>query len=266
MKRNTLSSFLLIGCLSLSIGCRPKKVIVTTPPVTAAQENAPVKVDEKPKNLLLLKSKDLAFNTLSLKGKANLSVDGEENNVTMNIRIQKDKKIWVSVTGIAGIEGARAVITPDSLLLLNRLQKTYTKKPFSYIYGFTNKQINFGLLQAVISGNTINDFMKTESALIQENGVWVLSGTKGELSYRNVFNTLLKITETTLNDAKSAQALKVNYGEYTSINNALFPSNLKISSMSGAKSIKIDIEFVKIESNVPVEFPFSVPKNFEVIN
>jgi hypothetical protein len=266
MKRNILNSFLLLGCLLLSIGCRPKKVIVATPPVTAGQENAAVKVDEKPKNIELLKSKDLPFNTLSLKGKANLNVDGDENNVTMNIRIQKDKKIWVSVTGIAGIEGMRAVITPDSLLLLNRLQKTFTKKPFSYIYGFTNKQINFKLLQAVISGNTITDFMTEQSALVQQNGVWVLSGTMGDLSYQSVFNTLLKITETTLNDAKAAQALKVNYGAYTTVNNALFPSTLKISSMSGPKSIKIDIEFVKIESNVPVEFPFSVPKNFEVIN
>ncbi len=265
MKRNTLNSILLIGCLLFSIGCRPKKVIVTTPPVTS-QETATVKVDEKPKNLQLLKSKDLLFSTLSLKGKANLNVGGDENNVTMNIRIQKDKKIWVSVTGIAGIEGMRAVITPDSLLLLNRLEKTFTKKPFSYIYGFTNKQINFNLLQAIISGNTISDFMTEKSALVQENGVWVLSGTNGDLTFRNVFNTLLKVDETTLNDPKSAQALKVNYGEYTTINNSLFPSTLKISSMSGAKSIKIDIEFVKIESNVPVEFPFSVPKNFKVIN
>jgi hypothetical protein len=266
MKRNTLNSFLIVVCLLLSVGCRPKKVIVTTPPVTASQENVAVKVDEKPQNLQLLKSKDLPFNTLSLKGKASLDVNGDENNVTMNIRIQKDKKIWISVTGIAGIEGARAVITPDSLLLLNRLQKTITRKPFSYIYGFTNRQINFGLLQAVISGNTIGDFMTEKSALVQENGVWVLSGTAGDLAYRSVFNTLLKVTETTLNDAKAAQAFKVNYGEYTAVNNALFPLNLKISSMTQTKLLKVDIEFVKIESNVPVEFPFSVPKNFEVIN
>ncbi|RYG21494.1 MAG: DUF4292 domain-containing protein, partial [Chitinophagaceae bacterium] len=60
-------------------------------------------------------------------------VNGNENNVTMLIRIEKDKKIWVSVTAIAGIEVARAVITPDSLLLRDNLNKTYARKPFSYI-------------------------------------------------------------------------------------------------------------------------------------
>lgn len=264
MKRNTLSSFFIIAIVLTVVGCKPKKVIVDTPPVVG--ETTVVKADEKPKNLALLKSKDLPFNTLSLKGKANLVLDGDEKDVTMAIRIQKDKKIWVSVTGIAGIEGIRALITPDSLLLLNRLQKTYVKKPFSFIYGFTNKQINFSLLQSIFSGNTIADFTTEKSALVQNNGVWVLSGTAGDLAYSSVFNTLLKISETTLNDAKASQALKVAYGAYTPVNNALFPSSLKINSMSGAKKIDLSIEFNKIESNITLEYPFTIPKNYELIN
>ncbi len=267
MKRNILNSVLLLSLVVCGTACRPKKVIVATPPPVVVNTPPVVTpVDRKPDNLAMLKGKDLPFNTLSLRGKASLNVGGDENNVTMNIKIEKDKKIWVSITGIAGIEGARAVITPDSLLLRNNLQKTYLKKPFNYIYGFTNKQVNFGLLQALLSGNTMPDLMTVKSALVQDNGVWVLTGTNGDLSYRTAFNTLLKIAETTLNDAKSAQALKVIYGEYTPVNNALFPSSLKLNSMSAAKKIDINIEFVKIESNVPVEFPFSIPKNYTAVN
>ncbi len=262
MKRNILNSLFLLVTLSVAWACTPKRVIVTTPPVSEEK----VEVDKKPENLNLLQSKDLPFNTLALRGKANLSVDGDENNVTMIIRMQKDKKIWVSITAIAGIEVARAIITPDSLLLLNRLQKTFLKKPFSYIHQYANKQINFGLLQAVLSGNTVPEFMQLSSALVQEGGVWVLSGTNGDLAYQSLFNTLLKVAETTLNDAKAAQAFKVVYGKYTPVNNALFPSSLKINTMSGTNKINIGIEFTKIESNVALEFPFSVPKSFELIN
>lgn len=264
MKRNISNSLILAALILFAVGCRTKKVIVATPAVST--DKVEVSADKKPENLTLLKSKDLPFNTLSLKGKANLDVNGDVNNVTMNIRIQKDKKIWVSVTGLAGIEGVRAVITPDSILLRNNLQKTFTKKPFDYIYGFTNKQVNFGMLQAVLSGNSINDFMITKSDLIQENGVWLLSGNVQDLAYRILFNTLLKPAEVNLNDAKNAQAFKVTYGAYTPVNNSLFPSSLKINSMAGAKKINISIDFVKIESNVPVEFPFSVPKSFELVN
>ncbi len=262
MRKNILNNFLPLFLVLVVLGCKPKKVIVA-PPVN------PVKVevvpDKKPENLIMLKGKDLSFNTLSLKGKASLNVNGDENNVSMLIRIEKDKKIWVSVTAIAGIEVARAVITPDSLLLRNNIQKTYARKPFSYIYGFTNKQINFKLLQAVFAGNTIPDFMNVSSELKQQNGVWVLSGLTNNLAYQSLFNTLLKVSETSLNDAKSAQAFKVAYGSYTPLNSALFPSSLKINSMSGVKKIDVDIDFTKIDINVPVDFPFSVPKSYELI-
>lgn len=263
MKKNTLNSVALIALFSIGVGCAPKKVIVETPPVVATPTKTVV--DDKSKNLELLKSKDLAFNTLSLKGKTSLVIDGDDKDVTLSIRIQKDQKIWVSVTGLAGIEGIRALITPDSILMRNNLQKTYLKKPFSYIYGFTNKQVNFSLLQAIFAGNTIPDLTSDKSALVQDNGVWVLSGTNGDLAYRSVFNTLLKIAETTLNDPRAEQALKVTYGDYTPINSALFPSTLKINSMSGQKKIDLSINFNKIESNIPLDYPFTIPKNYELI-
>ena len=262
MRKNILNNLALIGVILFAFGCKPKKVIVA-PPVTPTKVE--VASDKKPENLSMLKSKDLTFNTLSLKGKASLAINGDENNVTMLIRIEKDKKIWVSVTAIAGIEVARAVITPDSLLLRNNLKKTYARKPFSYIYGFTNKQVNFKMLQAVFSGNTIADFMTVSSDLKQQNGVWVLSGQTNNLAYRSLFNTLLKVSETSLNDAKTAQAFKVTYGDYTPLNGALFPSNLKINSMAGTKKLNVTVDFTKIDINIPVEFPFTVPKSYELI-
>ena len=263
MKKYIQNSFLFATVLVFGMACKPKKLIVAPPPT---QEQTAVLPNEKLENLALLQRKNLNFNTLSLKGKANLSVNGDENNVTMSIRIQKDKKIWLSVSAIAGIEVARVLVTPDSLKLLNRLEKTYTKKPFSYIHEFTNKQVNFKLLQSVLSGNVIDGFMTDKADLVKQNGVWIVSGEIEELAYRKVFNTLLKVAETTLNDAKAAQALKVVYGSYTPINNALFPSNLKINTMSGLKKIDLAIEFNKIEADGVVDFPFTVPKSFKLVN
>ena len=120
-------------------------------------------------------------------------------------------------------------------------------------------------MQAVFAGNTIGDFMMVSSDLNQENGVWVLSGLTNNLAYRSLFNTLLKVSETSLNDAKAAQAFKVTYGSYTPLNSTLFPSSLKINSMSGIKKIDVDINFTKIDINVPVDFPFTVPKSYELI-
>lgn len=263
MKGNILNSIFFIGLLVFVSGCKPKKLIIA-PPVK--EETPVVAPDSKKDNLATLVGKDLPFNTLSLKGKARLNVGGNENNVNMLLRVQKDQKIWVSITAIAGIEVARALITPDSVHLRDNLQRRYIKKPFSYIHQFTNKQVNFKLLQSILSGNTVGDFMTIDSDLTQENSVWQINGFKESLDYRVVFNTLLKISEMTLNDAKLAKALKVNYRDYTSVNSSLFPSIVKLNSMAGQKKLELEIEFNKIEVNTAIETPFSAPKSYTLIN
>jgi hypothetical protein len=265
MRRSTLNSLLLVTCVILVSSCRPKKEIVKAPEVV--KTTVEVVPDKKMENLGTLLAKDIPFNTLSLRGKADLNMNGEENSVTINIRIKKDEKIWFSVTALGGaVEVARGIITPDSLRLMNRLQKKYVKKPFSYIHAYTDEQINFGWLQSILVGNTIKNFMIEESDLKQADGVWVLSGTQKGLAYNSMFNTLLKPVQLTLNDAKAGQGLKVNYDKYTPINDALFPSILKINSAVGNKKISLAVDFVKIDYNVAVDFPFTVPKSFELIN
>lgn len=261
MKRNIRNSLLFVGMISLTAACKTKKMVVTAPPVGKTE----VVVDKKADNLKLLAANDLSFNTLALKGKANLDINGSANNVGMTIRMQKDKMIWVSVSSILG-EVARVLITPDSIKVRNNFQSVYLQKPFNYIHTFTNNQVDFKLLQAIFSGNTVDQFMILKSDLNLENGVWVLKGRQENLNYQVLFNTLLKVAETNLNDVNSGQALKVVYGDYQKVLEGLFPSSIRISSMSGTRKINVNLDFSKIERNVPLEFPFSVPKKYEVIN
>jgi hypothetical protein len=262
MKKNILNSFILLLTVMVVLSCKTKKAVVVLPPVNAVDSVASKKIE----NIRFLKSKDLNYNILSFKSKASLNINGDVNNVNMNVRIKKDQKIWISITAIAGIEVARALITPDSIFLRNNLQSTYLAKPFKYIQGFANKQVNFKMLQSILSGNTISEFMEEPSKLEWVNGVWVLSGSRENLGFNILYNTLNKVSESSLNDAKSGQALKINYGEYQQLNSSLFPSTLKINSMSGPRRITVDLTFSKVESNVPFDFPFTVPKRFKVIN
>lgn len=261
MKRNILNSLLLFSAVVLMASCRPKKLIVTAPPVTQT-----VVADKKGDNFKTLAAKQLNYETLVLKGKADLNIDGDEKNVTLNIRVKKDKAIWFSVTALGGaFEAARGIITPDSIWIMNRLDKKAIKKPFTYIHQFTNSQVNFGWLQAILTGNNIKELMTEKSSLAQENGVWVVNGTQNSMAYGVLFNTLLKTSVLTLNDAQAAQGLKVNYDKYIMVNEGLFPSDVKITSAVGNKNLSVAVEFVKIEHNVPVEFPFTVPQSFELI-
>lgn len=263
MRRNTLNSLLILVLVTVTVSCKTKKILVKTPP---KETTVPVAVNKTAENLSLLKGKDFSYTTISLKAKADLNIDGNENGVNMNIRIKKDEKIWVSITAFAGIEVARALITPDSLQVLSRLQATALKKPFSYIYQFTNRQITFKMLQSVLTGNTIDEFMNEPADLTLNSGLFNLKGEKATLAYTLLFNTLLKPSELNLNDVKAGKALKVEYANYQDVDAIRFPSVLKMNSMSGKKKISIVFDFSKIERNVQLDFPFTVPKRFEIIN
>lgn len=262
MKRNILNSLFVIFAVTFVSACKPKREIVVAPPTKTE-----TKTDHsKEETLTLLNSKQLKFNTLSLKAKANLDISGDANDVTMNFRMKDKEVIWVSITALGGAyEPARALITPDSIKIMNRAKSEYIKKPFSYIYNFTNKQINFNTLQAILTGNAIGDYLNDQSELKMNNGVWIVSGSKDNLDYQFLFNTLFKLSETNLNDAKAGQALKVSYDGYQKVNEYLFPGSLKINTLSNGKKININLEFTKIDGNVPVDFPFNVPKRFTVV-
>jgi hypothetical protein len=251
---------LAIACLG---ACKAKKAVVA--PVVTAPAVTPA-TDNKAENIKLLRAKDISFNTLAIKAKANLDFAGNKNGVTMNIRMQRDKQIWVSITAVIGIEVARAVITPDSIKVRNNLQSTYLKKPFNYAYRYTSRNVNFKMLQAIFAGNTIPDFTTGLSNVTQQNGAWTISGEEGTLAFKVLFNEILKVSENNLNDLKSGQALKVAYGGYQQVNDGLFPSSLTINSMAGTKRVNLQLDYTKVDRNIPLDFPFSVPKNYELVN
>jgi len=263
MKRSILNSMLAGLVLTTIYSCKAKKAIVKAP-VVAVEKPAPD--NKRAENIKLLKGKDVPFNTLSMKGKVSLDMDGNVNNVTATIRIKRDEKIWVSITAIAGIEVARALITPDSVLVRNNLQSLATKKPFAYLNKFTSKQVTFKMLQSILSGNTVGEFMSDKAVLDLVGGVFTLTGSNGDLNYRNTFNTLLKTAKIDMVDAKAGQSLLVVYSDYQQLTDVLIPSVMKINALSGKKKTNIAFDFSKIERNVPLDFPFTVPNRFEIIN
>lgn len=263
MKGNIWNSLLLAGLLSTTLlACKTRKLAGTVkPPATVTELSS-----KKAENINLLKSKDFVFNTLAIKTKAKIDIDGSKNNATMNIRMEKGKRIWVSITALAGIEIARALITPDSVKVRNNFQSVYLKKPFSYLHRYANKQLSFDWLESILSGNTIADFVNEKATINVNNGLWVLEGEKETLAFKVFFDSLLKVSENNINDINVGQALKVVYVAYHDIDGALLPKGAIISSWVGGKNVNIELEYSSIERNVTLEFPFTVPGRYEVLH
>src|SRR5690606_17028532 len=62
---------------------------------------------------------NLDFHTFSGRAKTKIEMGKNVHDVTLNVRIERNKAIWLSVTAILGVEVARVLITPDSVKILN---------------------------------------------------------------------------------------------------------------------------------------------------
>src|SRR5471030_172022 len=217
MKENTLSNKLyrnqvrvnryiqIIAVCGLLVvaGCKAKKQLVVNRTVPV---NAPKPVDEKKVKLDAIRANQSNFTTFSGKARTKLAFSGSSNEATLNIRIKRDRKIWISVTAIAGIEVARALITPDSILLINRLQGMYVRQPFSYVYKFTGRQVNYKTLESLLTGNAVPELLNERAELQPANGNIIITGNLQELMYKLIVGPDLRVTQTNLDNPPAQQS------------------------------------------------------------
>lgn len=262
MRRNTLNKLLLIICCALAlVSCKAKKQLAAN---RSPEKTNPT--DLYANKLNAIRSSQASFTTFSGKAKTKLDINGNSNDVTLTIRIQKGRKIWVSVTAIAGIEVARALITPDSLLVINKLQGLYVRKPFSYIYAFTSKQVNYSSLEALMVGNAIPQLLNENAKMQTDSGRTVLSGNLQELIYKLVLGPDMKVNHTELADQNAAQSLTVDNSAFIQAENRTVPSQVNISSMAGPKKVQVNLHYIKADFDLPLEYPFSIPSRYDPAN
>lgn len=267
MKKSILTSLIFAFALIIGlIGCGVKRPNVASVSTPEAEITAKKPENNRKDKLHSILSKNLVFNTLSFKTKAVLRINEKSNDVSMNFRIRNNEAIWVSVTALAGLEVARALITPDSVKILNRMDNIYINKPFDYIYGFTNEQINFKTLQSILVGNTIPEFISDSSVLNMDAEGTKLKTEMGALVYKISVNASNKVVLTNLNDEGSLQELNVNYSDFKLINQQEIPHLLIMDSKAKSKNIWLELNFIKVELDNTIDLPFRIPERFLIKN
>lgn len=259
MKKNIANSLLIACCLLVMASCKTRKQVLVT---RKADSTAKVNNDVASK-LAAIKASQVNFTTFAGKAKTKLSINNNSNDVTLNIRIARDKKIWVSITAVLGIEAARAVITPDSIMIINRLQSVYIKKPFSYIYTYASKQVNYKTLESLLIGNAVPELVNEQATIVHADGNTTLSGTLNDLVYKLILGPDNKVTQTNLDNQSQAQSLQVINNTFIQATNRVLPSQIDIASVVKDKKIQVNLHYTKADFEVEQNYPFSIPDGYE---
>jgi len=198
---------------------------------------------------------------------ARLKLDYESANenlqATVYIRIQKDSIIWISVTGPLGIEGARALIRPDSLQVMNKIDKTILTRPVNYLQEKFHIPIDFYALQDLITGNAFFNDSSIAHYLIGKDFIQLILP---DIRFQNkvLINTSTNnIDQNILYDADSSTSRNAafTYSSYEKNTGYTFSTERKIL-VHDKNDINIELSFKQYSFNEPQIFPFNIPKNY----
>ena len=273
---NTLFGLVMWGVLMASSGC---KVIEQAEKISIRKRSSQFLLQQ-------LKNNEFSYEWLSAKVNTQAVIDNKKVEIDIKMRIRKDSAIWLSVSAVLGIEVARILITEDSLKFMNRIDKTYYDGSLDYLDRLAPVDINYTILQAIITGNNSNIPDKNESDDKPEryrssvhDDQYLLStlrkrkykksfeGKKqpDEIVYRIWLNPLTyKIVRAEINNFKDDKMVLADYSMFELIEGKPFPHKMHIN-MQAHQKITVDLDYSKVVLNVPQTLPYSVPEKYDLI-
>jgi hypothetical protein len=208
------------------------------------------------------------INFTTFSAKVNIDYrDASNKNYDVNavVRMYRDSAIWISANALLGIEALRAIITKDSVKILDKLNKTYTARSVDYLQDVTALPLDLHTIQELLIGNPV--YLDTSNVVSYARG----TGTVALLSFGEWFRNLLTIHEgdasvqrSRLDDVNPARnrTADLTYSEYETKKGPLFATKRKIT-ITEAKQLDIKLDFKQYDFNGEVSFPFTVPKNYK---
>lgn len=215
-----------------------------------------------------LKITPLDFEYLNTKSKIRFQNDDKDISVTATIRIKKDSVIWLSLSPAFGIEAARAVITQDSLKIVNRLEREYNAFDFKSLSEKFNFNITFELIQAMLLGEMPIP-KSLQDQVSSKNGHFIIHQERGNLIADNYIDALkMKPERIQLSEDSTENNLSLLYNNFQPLSTFLIPySNKIILNYKDGTEIHttlIDIDHGKAEiADASLRFPFNIPQKYD---
>ncbi len=242
----------------LSLSCGPKKRVVPS-------GGSEVRMSGKDRAAVLrhFGERQLQYTTFSGRAKSILTINGKERyDVTANVRILRDKAVWISVTALMGMEVARVLITPDSIKVINRLQAEYVREPFAYLYNFTGSDLGFSSLEQLLVGDVIDRLAGDDLEVWKGAGGYLLRRQVEDSQYAARLDTDYENNYTSIVSPVHGQQLEAFYSDYQPVGENSFPNKMEISVATPHFTLRSEMRYSRVAYDEAVEMPFSVPARF----
>lgn len=236
-----------------------KKAVVENKPLTTEQLATKGFIDKVQENALSQKF-------ITSKIKFSVETGAQKLTLTGNLKMKRDDCIRLQLMAFGFVEAGRIELTPDYVLIMDRINKQYLKAPYVQVDFMRNNGLNFNTMQALFWNElsrpakySINkDAMPSDTAqytMIESGDDMVINLEAGKMQYSwlaNRANGQIQMANMLYRDKLNNTTSQLNwdYEDFDDVNNKQFPKKSVITLTAPKKEVKLSmtLNYIKHET------------------
>jgi hypothetical protein len=270
--------------------CRTARVVTTSPVVR------PISTSKLIRNI---ENNAFEYKHLAIK-KINCQFDNGKTKTSFKASIlaEKNKRITIMLTKL-NIPVGRLWLTPDSVKFINYLEKTYILDDYSYLSSELGMDVNFKIVDAIISNNAFllpdetNDKDTKGYETRIDSGLYVLETVKKMKANQSdqkqttrktkrkskkiltdapvrqalyVDSETFKLRKILVDDSVNSRSMKIEFNEYTPVEKQVYPGDIFVHFLSTENDMQMRIKLAGFSLEDETEIRFKVPEKYIRIN
>lgn len=215
----------------------------------------------------------------SIKSKGNVDVAFREESYSLrgNFRIKQDSVAWVSLSK-STIPVATALISNDSIKVLNKVGKEYFLNTMDHINELINSDVDYELLEDFFLGQAVAFDYENDYKVHKEENMYLISSEKSKkiekllkkgkikdepILYRCWIEPVnFKCKRVVINLLDQDAELTVAYDDWEEFEEGFFPMSASLKLVTPTDSAALVVEYSKVECVEELSFPFRIPDSY----
>ncbi len=218
---------------------------------------------------------------------------GTPDSFSGNLRVYRDSLMWVSLRSF-NIEGFRALISKDSVRVMNRLKNEYYAEDISALESIAKLEMSYNDLQSILlneffrypsDGDTTKNYDDYDYKSCIDTVYYCIStisqkklnkiAERANSNYADRHGSVIqtvkvvpgtfKVKNMYLEDLETGRNAYIEYGKYTRFGEQLFPQTMNIYVESGDFKGSMKFTISDFEVNDELTYPFKVPAKYTKI-